>query len=207
MRKLTLLLAFSLSAAFAADPKVAVTSVVMEGHDRTVQVRNDAETGVTAFLVGASETEFVTTDTLLGAHNGRLLKPGEMAKVKVPGVTDPQPRVLAAIFEDGTTEGDALSVGRLIAARREVYNELPLALSLLRNENVNNFPAATVARWFHQWQERWLAGDPTRQMTVALAAEMYLERAGNETATRPARELIQVFEELSTKLAASQPTF
>jgi len=206
MRNLTLLLAFSLSAAFAADPKVVtVTSFVMEGPYSILQVRNDSETAVTAFLVGASETVFVTTDTLLGPHNGRPLLPGETAEVKVPGVTDPQPRVLAAIFADGTTEGDAVSVGRLIQPRRDVYNQLPLALALLRNENVNNFPASTVAAWFRQWQNRWQAADPTREMTVAIAAEMYLERAGNETAARPARELIQAFEELSAKLAASQP--
>lgn len=205
MRNLTLLLAFSLSGAFAASSKVTVTSFVAEGQHRVVQVRNDSETVVTAFLVGVSETEFVTTDTLLGAHDGRPLKPGETADVKVPGVTDPQPQVLAAIFEDGTTEGDAVSVNRLIEARREVSNQIPFAQSLLHNQNVNNFPASTVARWFRQWRERWLAGEPTRQMAVALAAEMYLERAGNETATRPARELIQVFEELSEKLAASQP--
>lgn len=207
MRKLTLLCAFSLSAAFAADPKVAVTSFVMEGQDRTVQVRNDAETPVTAFLVGASETEFVTTDMLLGARDGRLLKPGELAEVKVPGATGPQPRVLAAIFDDGATEGDALSVSRLIAARREVYNQLSFALSLLQNENVNRVPASMVAGWFRQWRQRWLAADPTRQMAIALAGEMYLERAGQQTATRPAHELIEVFEELSAKLAASQPAF
>ena len=205
MRKLTLLLAFSLTAAFAADPKVAITSFVVEGQDRTVQVRNDAETPVTAFLVGASGTEFVSTDMLLGARDGRLLKPGELAEVKVPGVTDPQPRVLAAIFDDGTTEGDAVSVSRLITARREVYNQLSFALSLLQNENVNRLPASAVAAWFRQWRERGLAADPTRQMPVSTAAEMYLERAGNETATRPAHELIEVFEELSAKLAASQP--
>ncbi len=207
MRKLTLLLAFSLTAAFAAAPKVAITSFAAEGQDRTVQVRNDGETPVTAFLVGASGTEFVLTDMLLGARDGRLLKPGELAEVKVPGATDPQPRVLAAIFEDGTTEGDAPSVSRLITARREVYNQLSFALSLLQNENVNRLPASAVAAWFRQWRERWLAADPARQMPVAIAAEMYLDRAGNETATRPAHELIEVFEELSAKLAASQPAF
>ncbi len=206
MRNLPLLLAFSLTAAFAADPKVAVTSFATGGHDRTVRVRNDSEIAVTAFLVGASDGVFVSIDALLGAHEGRVLKPGETTEVKFPGVTDPQPQVLAAIFDDGTTEGDSMSVGRLVNARRDVYNQLPLALSLLNNENVNRVSASTVARWFRQWKERWVANDPTRRMSVAIAGEMYLERAGNQPAAGPAHDLIQVFEDLSAKLAASQPS-
>lgn len=205
MRKLTLLLAFSLSAAFAGSPKLVITSQYQDGRDAVVQVRNDSETAVTAFMVGTSETALASTDMLLGARGGRLLKPGETGEVKVQNAGGAESHVLAVIFEDGTTVGDASWVNRLIGQRQEVYNQLPFALSLLHNENVNNFPASTVAGWFHHWQERWLAGDPTRHMSVALAAEMYLKRAGNETATRPARELIQVFEELSATLAASQP--
>jgi len=111
---------------------------------------------------------------------------------------------LAAIFEDGAMQGNVEWVNLLMQPRRAVYHEIPLALSLLQNDNVNNFPASTVAGWFRQWRERWQAGDPG-DVVVFSAAEMYLNRAGNEIATRPARELKQVFEELSKKLAASQP--
>ncbi len=205
MRKLTLLLAFSFSAVFAAAPKVVVVSQYLDGRDRVVQVRNDSETAATAFLVGASESSVISTDMLLGARGGRLLKPGETAEVKVPKSSGADAQVMAAIFEDGTIEGDIVAANRLFTTRRNVYSQIPLALSLLNNQNIKDFPASTVAGWFRQWRERWQSGDPTRDVPVAVAAEMYLTRAGNGTAAGAAHELIEVFEELSAKLAASKP--
>jgi len=207
MRKLILLTAFSWSALFAAAPKLVINSQYLDGRDRVVQVRNDSEAAVTAFLVGASETAITTTDMLLGAREGRLLKAGDTAEVRVPNAGDAEAHVLAAIFEDGTTEGDSLSVSRLIQERRDMSNQIRFALTLLHNENVNNYSASTVASWFHHWRDRWQASDPNRQVPVALAAETYFRQAGNEMAARPARELTEVFEELSAKLAASQPAF
>jgi hypothetical protein len=207
MRKLTLLTAFSLSAVFAASPKLVINSQYLDGRDRVVQVRNDSETTVTAFMVGASETALATTDILLGANEGRLLRAGDTAEVRVPNAGDADAHLLAAIFEDGTTEGDSLSVSRLIQGRRDVSDQIRFALTLLQNENVHNYTASTVATWFRHWRERWQAGDPNRQVPVALAAENYFRQAGNEKATRPARELTEVFEDLSAKLAASQPAF
>jgi hypothetical protein len=207
MRKLTLLTAFSLSAVFAASPKLVINSQYLDGRDRVVQVRNDSETMVTAFVVGTSETAMTTTDTLLGAHEGRPLRAGETAEVRIPNAGDAEAHVLAAIFEDGTTEGDSVSVGRLIQQRMEIYGEIRFALTLLQNENVQNFPASTVATWFRQWRERWQASDPNRQVPVALAAETYFNQAGSQKATKPARELTEVYEELLAKLAASQPAF
>jgi hypothetical protein len=207
MRKLTLLTAFSLSAAFAASPKLVINSQYLDGRDRVVQVRNDSEMIVTAFVVGTSETAMTATDTLLGAHEGRPLRAGETAELRIPSAGEAEARVFAAIFEDGTTEGDPVSVGRLIQERREASDQIRFALTLLQNENVNNFPSSTVANWFRHWRERWQASDPNRQMRIAVAAETYLNQAGTEKATRPARELTEVFEELLTKLAASQPTF
>ena len=207
MRKLTLLTAFSLSTVFAASPKLVINSQYLDGRDRVVQVRNDSETMVTAFVVGTSETAMTTTDVLLGAHEGRTLRAGDTAEVRVPNAGDAEAHVLAAIFEDGTSEGDSISISRLIQGRREVSDQIRFALTLLQNENVNNFPASTVANWFRQWRERWQASDPNRQVPVALAAETYFNQAGSQKATKPARELTEVFEELLAKLAASQPAF
>lgn len=207
MRKLTLLTAFSLSAVFAASPNLVIGSQYSDGHNRVVQVRNDSETAATAFVVGTSETAMVTTDVLLGAHEGRPLKAGETAEVRSPTAGEAEAHVFAAVFEDGTTEGDSASVSRLIQGRREASNQIRFALTLLQNENVNNYPASTVANWFRHWRERWQASDPNRQMPVAVAAETYLDQAGTGKATRPAHDLAEVFEQLLTKLAASQPTF
>ena len=207
MHKLTLLTAFSLSAVFAASPNLVISSQYLDGRDRVVQVRNDSEAALTAFVVGTSETAMTTTDVLLGAHEGRPLKAGETAEVRIPTAGQAEAHVLAAVFEDGTTEGDSASVSRLIQARREASDQIRFALTLLQNENVNNYPSATVANWFRHWRERWQASDPNRQMPVAVAAETYLNQAGAEKATRPAHDLAEVFEQLLTKLAASQPTF
>ena len=207
MRKLTLLTAFSLSAVFAASPKLVINSQYVDGRDRVVQVRNDSETPVTAFVVGTSEMAMTTTDVLLGAHEGRPLRAGETAELRVPNAGDNEAHVLAAIFEDGTTEGDPVSVGRLTLVRRDVSEQIRFALTFLHNENVNHYPASTVANWFRHWRESWQASDPTRQMPVAVAAETYLTQAGNEKATKPAHDLSEVFEHLLANLAASQPTF
>jgi len=205
MRKLTLLTAFSLSAAFAGSSNLVIHSQYADGHDRVVQVRNDSEVAATAFVVGTSDIAVTTTDVLLGAHEGRPLRAGETAEVRIPNANASEAHVVAAIFENGTTEGDSASVSRLIQERREASDQIRFALTLLQNENVNNYAASTVANWFRHWRERWQASDPTRQMPVAVAAETYLSQAGNEKATRPAHDLSEVFEQLLTKLAASQP--
>jgi len=205
MRKLTFVLVFSLSAAFAESPRLAVVSQHVAGGQLVVQVRNDFEVPATAVLVGTSETEFGSADVLLGAREGRVLKAGEIAEVKFASSGGGEVRVLAGIFEDGSFEGDARLVNQLLAARGEVYSQLPMALAMLRNSNVQNFSASTVAFWFHQWQDRWLASDPNRAMAIARTAETYLVRAGDVPAAAPARDLIQVFEDLSNKLAASKP--
>jgi hypothetical protein len=195
MRKLTFLLAFSLSAVFAASPKLVINFQYLDGRDRVVQVRNDSETTVTAFLVGTSETALATTDMLLGANEGRLLRAGDTAEVKIPNAGDAEAHVFAAIFEDGTTEGDSLSVGRLIQGRRDVSGQIRFALTLLHNENVHNYPASTVANWFRHWRERWQAGDPNRDVRVAIAAETYYKQAGNQKSTMQQRELTVVYED------------
>ena len=207
MRKLTLLTAFSLSAVFAAPPKLVINSQYLDARDRVVQVRNDSDKPVTAFVVGTSETAIASSDMLLGANEGRALRAGDQAQVRIPNAGDGEAHVLAAIFEDGTTEGDPLSVGRLTMMRQDVYEQIRFALTFLHNDNVNNYPASTVANWFRHWRERWQAGDPNRDVRVAVAAESYFKQAGNEIATRPARELTEVFDELFAKLAASQPAF
>jgi hypothetical protein len=206
MRKLTLVLVFSLSAAFAESPRLAVVSQHVAGGQLAVEVRNDFEVPATAVLVGTSDTAFGSADVLLGAREGRALEAGQIAEVKFANSGGGVARVLAGVFADGSTEGEAHWVNQLLAARQQVYSQLPMALSLLRNGNVQNSSAATVAFWFHQWQDRWMAADPTRTMAVPMTAEMYLERAGGKPATAPAEDLIKLFEGLSAKLAASKPS-
>ena len=205
MRKLTFLLACSMSAVFAASPGLVIHSQYSSGRDRVVEVRNDAEIAVTAFLLGTSETATATTDVLLGAHDGRSLHAGETAEVRIPNGGAAEARVMAVIFEDGSSEGDSRSIGRLLDQRRDVSRQVNFALTLLRNENVYNYPAATVANWFRHWRERWQADDPNRDVRVAIAAESYFGQAGNASAVTPARDLTQALEQLSAKLTASRP--
>lgn len=196
---------FSLCPVFAAAPKLAVDSQSVAAGELIVRVRNVADVPATAFLVGTSETKYAIVDTLLGARAGRALPPGETAEVRLANPDKGEANVMSAIFEDGTIVGDARSMHLLLAPREEAYYALPQALALLHHASTQDFSASTVASWFRHWQERWRAGDPTRVMTVQLAAEVFLSRHGNEPAEAPARELIQVFDELSAKLAKSRP--
>ncbi len=204
MRTFIVLLALCWTA-LAGQPRLAVDSQHLAGGDLMVQVRNDSEVAVTAFLVGTSEKSFVSTDTLLGARDGRPLKPGETAEIRVPHADAAEASVLAAVFEDGTVSGSNRWVQELLATRQEARQEIPLALTLLRQATTYDFKAPTVAFWFRQWQDEWHASDPARNIPVFLAAETYMKRAGNQLAAGPARDLIQVFEELSAKLAKSRP--
>jgi hypothetical protein len=204
MRKLTFVLVFSLSSAFAESPRLAVVSQHVAGGQLAVQVRNDSDVAATAILVGTSDTAFGSVDTVLGAHGGRALQPGEIAEVRFASSGGGEMSV-AGVFEDGSTDGEARWVSQLLAARQQVYSELSMALGLLRNDNVQNVSASTVAFWFRQWQDRWMAADPSRAMTIAMTAEIYLKRAGDTSAAAPARDLLQLFQDLSGKLAASKP--
>jgi hypothetical protein len=205
MHKLAFVLVFSWSAVFAESPQLAVVSQHVSGGQLIVQVRNDAEVPATAILVGTSDAVFASADFLLAGREGRALQAGQIAEVKFASSGGGEARVLAGIFEDGSYQGDARLMNQLVAGRREVYSQLPMALALLRNGNVQNVSASTVAFWFHQWQDRWLAADPGRTMAIAMTAEVYLKRAGDAPATASAHDLIQVFEDLCAKLAASKP--
>jgi hypothetical protein len=205
MRTLIVLLALSLSTAFAEAPKLAVDSQHLVSGELMVQVRNDSEVAATAFLVGTSDKSFMSTDTVLGARDGRALKPGETAEVRVPHPETEDASVMAAVFEDGTVIGGNRWVEELMAARREVHQELPIALTLLRQSASFDFTSAAVAFWFQQWQDRWHASDSARSIPVFLAAETFLKLAGSRPAEGPVHELTQVFEELSAKLAKSKP--
>jgi len=205
MRKLIVLLALSLGTALAEPPKLAVDSDYAAGGQVTAQVRNDSDMAVTAFVVGTSDKEFASFDSLLGARDGRVLRPSETTEVQFPSHTEAEARVLAVIFEDGTTTGDRRWVHYLIDAREDVRQQLPLALAWLQHATSPGVTASTVAFWFRSWQDNWHASDASRVMSVPLAAEIFLARSGNQPAEQPARELIQVFEEMSAKLAASKP--
>ena len=205
MRTLTILLTLSWSSALAASPRLVVDSQHLAGSDLVVQVRNDSEVAATAFLVGTSGKSFVSTDTLLGAREGRPLKPGETAEIRIPHAEASEVSALAAVFEDGSATGANRWVEELMATRQEAHQEIPLALMLLRQATTYDFKASTVAFWFRQWQDEWLASNPARNLPVFLAAETYMKQAGNQLAAGPARDLIQVLQDLSAKLAKSKP--
>lgn len=189
----------------AAPPRLAMDAQHRVNGELIVQVRNDSEVAATAFLVGTSEKNFVSIDTLLGAREGRALRPGEATEVRVPQADSVDARVLAAVFEDGSASGPNRWVEELMATRREAHQEIPLALALLRNATEYDYKAPAVALWFRQWQDEWRASDPARNIPIFLAAETYMKRAGNQLAAGPARELIQAFQQLSAKLAKSKP--
>jgi len=205
MRELTLLVAMTLTPVFAESPRLAVDSATVAGGQWILQVRNASEVPATAFAVGTSEANYATTDVLLGARGGHPVWPGETVEVRLPKAGADQPAILAAVFEDGTTAGDARWVNHLLTTLQSVYHDLPNAISLLRHAAERGERATTVAGWFHQWSERYRASHPADGNPVALAAEMLFAREGNQPAAQPARDLTQLFEGLFSSLAESKP--
>jgi hypothetical protein len=205
MRELTFLLALSLTPVFAESPKLALDSERVTPNESIVQVRNISQVPATAFVVAASEKDFAMVDVLLGGADGHLLLPGATAEVKLPRAPAGAPQVVAAVFEDGTTAGEQRWVERLLAKRRSISNDLPMALTLARHAITQSAEASSAAFWFHQWDERYRGSHPGEINPVWRAAEMVFQQAGKASAEQPARDLIRAFEELQSNLAQSKP--
>ena len=205
MRKLTILLALSLTPIFAESPALVVDSAHVAGQEWVVQVFNPASVSATAFLVGTSEKNFTSMDFLLGARDTHALLPNDTVEVKLQNDGSGEPRILAAIFEDGTTAGDRAWVSHLIFTRRLIANDLPRAITLARHAIAQNLEAAVPAQWFRQWDERYRETNNGESHPLWLAAEMVFSHAGRQKADEPARELIQTLEQVQARLAESKP--
>ena len=204
MRKLTILLAFSLNIVFAGAPRLTIDSQTASRGETIVILRNESYVPVTAYTVGTSDRNFATIDTLLGGHEGRPLLHGDVVEVRVPGGTG-EARVMAGVFEDGSREGDGSWVRRLLENRQAVLNDIPRAMMLLRHAIDQKTARPAAAFWFRQWNDHFRASHNGESNPVPLAAEMLLRNREDQWVDSPARELMRVFEDLSSKLRESKP--
>jgi hypothetical protein len=203
MRELTILLAFSLTTAFGESPRLSIDSQTRSGNDTVVMLRNESHVPATSYTVGTSSQEFSSTDTLLGGRNGMPLLYGDTVEVRVRGGAG-EARVMAAVFEDGITEGDRHAITQLLERRQAAYNDIPRALTLLRHAVDQHVDRHTAAGWFRQWVERYHSARGETS-SVPLAAEMLLMNRQDRSVEAPARELVRVFDEVFSKLRESKP--
>jgi hypothetical protein len=204
MRKLTILLAFSLGSVFAESPRLSIDSQTASRGETIVILRNESYVPATAYTVGTSDRNFAAIDTLLGGHDGRPLLHGDVMEIRIPGGTG-EARIMAAVFEDGARVGDGLSVRRLLENRQSVLNDIPRAMMLLRHAIDQKTARPAAAFWFRQWNDHFRASHNGESNPVPLAAEMLLRNREDQWADSPARELMRVFEDLSAKLRESKP--
>ena|SRR5437879_5112140 len=152
--------------------------------------------------------KFVEVDSLLGDRDGRSLLPAQQIPIALPGM-DPgaEVRVMAAVFEDGTTEGEHPAVRHILDKRQAAAHDMVMALSLLNHAVEQKVDRPMALSWFRQWQERYQishANDPSPvwRTTIKLLSK---PEKGEQTLEDSAREAIQLFKDWSDKLHESQP--
>jgi hypothetical protein len=206
MRTLAVLLAFSLGTVLAQSPKLVVDDQTNFGDRAFVHIRNTYNISATAYMVGI-DGKFVEVDSLLGDRDGRPLFPAQQIQIALHGM-DPgaEVRLLAAVFEDGTVEGEHQALRHIIDRRQAAANDMVMALGLLNHAIDQKVDRPMAVSWFSQWQERYQRSHVNDTSPVWRTAVKLLSKAdGDQTLGDSAREAIQVFKAWSEKLHESKP--
>jgi hypothetical protein len=66
--------------------------------------------------------------------------------------------LLAAIYEDGTSEGDPLWVSRIASNRERVRQDLPVAIEMLKQALAERIDSSVLASRFEDFRLRNVAG-------------------------------------------------
>ena len=207
MRTLTVLLAFSLGTVLAQSPKLVVDDQTNAGDRVLVHIRNTYDISATAYMVGIDD-KFVEVDSLLGDHDGRPLLPAQQIQIALSGLdAGAEVRVMAAVFEDGTTEGERQPVRHILDKRQVAASDMTMALGLLNHAIEQKVDRPMAVSWFSQWQERYQrshANDTSPVWRTAVKLLLKVDK-GNQTLEDSARDAIQVFKAWSEKLHESKP--
>ena len=206
MRILTALLAFSWCALLAQSPKLVVDDQTNAGERVLVHIRNTYDISATAYMVGIGG-KFVEADSLLEEHD-RALLPAQQIQIALRGV-DPgtEVRVMAAVFEDGTVEGEHVALRHLLDKRQAAANDMTIALGLLKHAIEQKVDRPMAVSWFIQWQQRYQSSHLNQTSPVWRTAVKLLSTAdkSDQTLEDSAHQTIQLFKDWSDKLQQSKP--
>ena len=122
-----------------------VSLTVEDGPDGSVlcHVRNDSSSAITAHVI-RDKTRYEIFDHLLGGStHGKPIQPGQTFDQKIAkGTAANEWKLVAALFEDGTTFGDASTIADLLETRRLTYRDIDIGIQMLRDgKSVVDFEA------------------------------------------------------------------
>lgn len=121
---------------FMSMATAQVTLTAENGPDGSVicHVRNDRSSAITAHVI-RDKTRYEIFDHLLGGStHGKLIPPGQTFDQKIAkGAAANEWKFVAAVFEDGTTFGDAQTIADLLETRQLTYRDIDVAVQMLRD--------------------------------------------------------------------------
>jgi hypothetical protein len=136
-----------------------------------------------------------------------------------PGYEAIEIKLLAAVFADGTSEGEPEWISRIVNQRRKTFADLKQALAILREEMAKETPREALLGKFHEFRSRNLAAVTGQQSTsfehsaadrVPSTVLLNLEKKllPNQTTTEVQEALgstIEFLEQWHRELASSKP--
>ncbi len=141
---LTVFLAFSSIHSARDDERLSFSYSKSQGIGYDVQIINRSNVPLTAFLIlsqhfsysGGIDRIYLYTDSVLNSWIDKPVQPMESRVIKIgpagqPGSEAIGINLLAAIFEDGTTAGDAAFVDRFLKQRKLVYNDILTSIQII----------------------------------------------------------------------------
>lgn len=122
---------------------------VIDGRTR-LQFKNISAKDLNGFVLGLANLRQIELDTTTG---DRVIVPGEVQDIEIPGPSSSTITILAVMYADGSLEGDEITVAQLRDRRFALKDELKRILGLVvveaqsRDDNPGAFDRLESAMW------------------------------------------------------------
>ena len=167
---LTVFLTFTSVHSAKGDERLSFSYSKSQGIGYDVQIINRSNVPLTAFLIlsqhfshsGGIDRIYLWTDSVLNSWIDKPVQPMESRVIKIgpagkPGHEAIGINLLAAIFEDGTTVGDAAFVDRFLKQRKMVYSDILTSIPIIDEAKSQPDPTPFVKLRMEELKQRNLS--------------------------------------------------